>query len=129
MQGAITFVDPRDYTIVATLPQSSRENVSVGDEIRLALRTEPGGEIIGRISALPVGTAEGTLDLRSGLPSLRDLAGASTYPVLIQLPEDLNSDLLPFGASGTALVITDKAGPLGALAEILFWVTKQLNYI
>ncbi|MFA3920696.1 HlyD family secretion protein [Ruegeria hyattellae] len=129
LQGAITFVDPGDYAVVATLPQSSRANVSVGDEIRIALRTVPGDEITGHISAFPVGTNEGTVDLRSGLPSLRELAGVSSYIVLVNLPEDIENSAIQFGTSGTALVKTDKAGAIGILAEILFWVTKQFNYI
>lgn len=129
LQGAITFVDPTDHAIIATLPQSSRANISVGDEIRIALRTMPGSELTGTISALPVGTSEGTLDLRSGLPSMRELAGVSSFPVLIELTDTLDGNTLPFGTSGTALVVTDKAGAIGILAEILFWVTKQLNYI
>lgn len=129
LQGAITFVDPIDHAIIATLPQSSRANISVGDETRIALRTMPGSELTGTISALPVGTSEGTLDLRSGLPSMRELAGVSSFPVLIELTDTLDGNTLPFGTSGTALVVTDKAGAIGILAEILFWVTKQLNYI
>lgn len=129
MQGAITFVDPTNIAAIAVLPQSSRANVSVGDEIRIALRTVPGGEITARIEGMAVGTAEGTLDLRGGLPTVRQLAGISTYLVKVDLPEDLPADALPFGASGTALVLTDKAGPIGILAEVLFWVTKKLNYL
>lgn len=33
------------------------------------------------------------------------------------------------GASGTALVITEDAGAITVLAEILFWIAKQLNYL
>ena len=35
-RGAITVVDPTDYVVVATLPQSSRKNVAEGDAIRVA---------------------------------------------------------------------------------------------
>ncbi|NOD47229.1 MULTISPECIES: HlyD family secretion protein [unclassified Ruegeria] len=129
LQGAITFIDPSDFAIVASLPQSSRQNVNIGDEIRLALRTQPGTELSGIIVALPVGSAEGTLDLRAGLPSIRELAGISSYPVLIELSDVSDLEVLPFGTSGTALVMTEKAGAIGVLAEVLFWVTKQLNYL
>ncbi|QFT75416.1 HlyD family secretion protein [Ruegeria sp. THAF33] len=128
-QGAISFVVPDDRHLIASLPQSSRMNVSVGDQIRLALRIEPGGEIHGTVISLPVGTAEGVVDSRTGLPSLRDLAGVSSYPVLIEVPDQINIEDFPFGTSGTALVITDKAGAISVLAEILFWITKKLNYI
>ncbi|AXT29176.1 HlyD family secretion protein (plasmid) [Ruegeria sp. AD91A] len=128
-QGAISFIVPDDRYLIASLPQSSRMNVAVGSKIRLALRTLPGSEISGTVVSLPVGAAERAVDLRTGLPSLRDLAGVSSYPVLIEVPDQLNIDELPLGTSGTTLVVTDKAGAIGVLAENLFWITKKLNYI
>lgn len=127
--GAISFIVPDDCYLIASLPQSNRMNVAVGSKIRLALRTLPGSEISGTVVSLPVGTAEGAVDLRTGLPSLRDLAGVSSYLVLIEVPDQINIEDFPFGTSGTALVITDKAGAIGVLAEILFWITKKLKYI
>lgn len=129
MRGAINFMVPEDRQLVATLPQSSRANVAVGDEIRLALRTIPGKEFTARISELPPGTAEGSLDTRSGLPSLRDLRGSAEFPILVETPDGIDPVSLPIGASGTALVMTDKAGAIGILAEILFWITKKMNYL
>lgn len=129
LQGAISFVNPTDYVVVATLPQTSRRNVSVGDDVRVALRTAPGGEITGTISGIVVASSEGTLDLRAGLPTLRELAGISSYAVFVSLPDTEGAAALPFGTSGTALVMTDKAGAIGILAEVLFWVTKKMNYI
>ncbi|WP_299897318.1 efflux RND transporter periplasmic adaptor subunit [uncultured Ruegeria sp.] len=128
-QRATSFIVPDDRYLIASLPQSSRMNVAVGSKIRLALRTLPGSEISGTVVSLPVGAAERAVDLRTGLPSLRDLAGVSSYPVLIEIPDQLNIDELPLGTSGTTLVVTDKAGAIGVLAENLFWITKKLNYI
>lgn len=128
-QGAMTFVAPENRRMVASLPQSSRENVSVGDEIRIALRTLPGREFTARITEISVGTAEGVQDLRSGLPTMRQLLGVTSYPILIDIPDDVAPNTTPMGASGTALVITEKAGAVAMLAKILFWVTKQLNYL
>ncbi|WP_068318213.1 HlyD family secretion protein [Aliiruegeria sabulilitoris] len=129
VRGAINFMIPNDRFMVATLPQSSRGNVLVGDEIRVALRTMPGTEFTSRIEAMPPGTAEGALDTRAGLPNLRDLRGSGEFPVMVTIPEEIDQTSLPIGTSGTSLVITDKAGPIGALAEILFWITKQMNYL
>ncbi|MDV7145681.1 hypothetical protein R3X27_23605 [Tropicimonas sp. TH_r6] len=120
---------PGDRELIATLPQSSRGNVEVGDEIRIALRTIPGFEFASRITGMPPGTAEGALDTRTGLPNLRELRGSGEYPVIVAIPEGIDLGSLPIGASGTSLVMTDKAGPIGVLAEILFWITKQMNYL
>lgn len=129
VRGAINFMIPDDRFMVATLPQSSRGNVSVGDEIRIALRTMPGTTFTSRINAMPPGTAEGAADTRTGLPRLRELRGSSEFPVLIDIPEGIAPSSLPIGTSGSALVMTDKAGPIGILAEILFWITKMMNYL
>ncbi|NOD49673.1 MULTISPECIES: hypothetical protein [unclassified Ruegeria] len=47
----------------------------------------------------------------------------------MRVPESVPTQNARLGASGTALIITEQAGAISALAEILFWITKQLNYI
>ncbi|MFC3616220.1 HlyD family secretion protein [Lutimaribacter marinistellae] len=120
MHGAINFLIPGDRQLVATLPQSSLTNVFVGDTIRVALGTLPGTSFEVPIAALPPSTGEGVIDARSGLPSLRELAGTDRYVVLMDLPNDLPEQALRLGASGTALVITEEAGAIAVLAEVLF---------
>lgn len=129
LQGAVNFLVPGDRVLIATLPLSSLQNVHIGDSIRIALRSAPGQEFETIIKDIPPATSEGALDLRTGLPSLRELAGSSEYIVIAQIPDDLNTDTTKLGASGSALVITEEAGAISVLAEILFWITKKLNYI
>jgi multidrug resistance efflux pump len=129
LQGAVNFVVPEDRLLVARLPQSSYSNVSVGDPIRIALGTMPGREFDATILSIPPGTREGTVDARGGLPGLNDLAGVSHYIVTINIPEGIPAQSAGLGASGTALVVTEEAGPISVLAEILFWITKMLNFI
>ena len=45
------------------------------------------------------------------------------------IPEEPAALAARLGASGTALVITDEAGAITVLAEVLFWVSKYLNFI
>lgn len=129
LQGAVNFVVPGDRVLVATLPFSSLQNVSVGDKIRIAMRSAPGQEFETTIRDIPPATSEGALDARSGLPSLGELAGSSAYIVIAEIPVELNEQTTKLGASGTALVITEQAGAISALAEILFWITKKMNYL
>ncbi|MEP1425900.1 MAG: biotin/lipoyl-binding protein [Tateyamaria sp.] len=129
LQGALNFIVPEDRTLFATLPQSSAPNVGVGNTIRVALGTMPGREFDAQIQSIIPATAEGAVDARSGLPSLRELSGASSYIVSMQVPESVSLDAARLGASGTALIITEEAGAISALAEILFWVAKMMNYL
>jgi multidrug resistance efflux pump len=129
MQGAVNFVAPADRILVARLPQSSYPNVAVGDPVRVALSTMPGQEFETRILAIPPATREGVTDARAGLPSLRELGGASDYIVTMMIPDGPASDAARLGASGTALIVTEQAGAMAVLAEVLFWVSKMLNYL
>lgn len=129
VNGAINFTAHGDRALVATLPQSSRINVSAGDEIRIALRTLPGAEFSAPIKAIPFGSAEGVFAPRNGLPSLREIGGGSRFIVTIDIPSDVPDEAVQLGASGSALIITDEAGAISALAEILFWVSKMMNFL
>lgn len=129
LQGAVNFLVPEDWMLFAQLPQSSFQNVHIGDTIRVALGTMPGQEFEATIRSIPPSTREGTLDTRGGLPTLRELAGNNSYVVGIDVPENISQEFVRLGASGTALVISEEAGAISALAEILFWITKKLNYI
>ncbi|MCT8160693.1 HlyD family secretion protein [Pseudoruegeria sp. SHC-113] len=128
-QGAINFVIPADRSLVASFPQSSFRNIAVGDTVLVALSSLPGQQFEAVIAAIPPGTSEGTVDARAGLPSLRELAGTSRFVVVMDIPEGLPDNAAGLGASGKALVITDQAGGIAALAKVLFWVTKMMNYI
>ncbi len=127
--GAMSFASASDRAFVASLPQSSRNNVSIGDEIRIALRTMPGQEISVPISAIPFGSAEGEFAPRTGLPSIRELSGGARYLVTMEIPDDLPASSLQLGTSGTGLVITEEAGAIAALANVLFWIGKMMNYL
>ena len=129
LNGAVNFAVPDDRTLIASFPQSSLGNVSVGDEVRVALGTLPGQEFKATIKSIPPGTSEGALDTRTGLPTLRELAGASSYIVTMDIPDEIESEKIRLGSSGTALIITEQAGAIAALAEILFWIAKMLNYL
>lgn len=128
-RGAVSFANQSDRALVASLPQSSRANVAVGDDIRIALRTMPGVEFAVPIKAIPFGSAEGVFAPRNGLPSLREISGGSRFIVTMEIPEEVPLDAVQLGASGTVLIITDEAGAISALAEILFWVGKLMNYL
>ncbi|WP_164658398.1 HlyD family secretion protein [Tropicibacter sp. Alg240-R139] len=128
-RGAVNFATEGDRALVASLPQSSRTNISAGDEIRIALRTLPGSEFKAAIKPIPFGSAEGVFAPRNGLPSLREIGGGTRFIITMEIPSDVPLEAVQLGASGSALIITEDAGAIAALAEILFWVSKMMNYL
>jgi hypothetical protein len=51
------------------------------------------------------------------------------YPALINVPTGMDRTMLRVGMVGTATVISDGAGPIGILANILLWVTAYAFYL
>lgn len=128
-KSAIAFFSFRDRVMTAAFPQSSTHGVQVGDIVRVAMRTMPGSTFETTVLALPLGTGEGTLDARGRLPTLRELAGGVEYVAVLDIPNNLEESAIRLGSSGTALRIADGAGGIAVLAEILFWITKLMNYL
>jgi hypothetical protein len=57
------------------------------------------------------------------------LGTSTTYPARIDIPKNVDSDMLRLGMVGTATVISDNAGPIGLLATILLWVKAYAAYL
>lgn len=129
LRSAMNFFPSDDRVMTAVFPQSSAHGVTPGDMVRVALRTQPGRVFETTVTVLPIGTGEGTVDARERVPSLRDLMGGTDYIAILEIPDDLPDEAMRLGTTGTALRITDDAGGVKVLAEILFWVSKMMNYI
>ena len=129
LKSAMSFFPTEDRVMSAIFPQTSTHGVKVGDIVRVALRTLPGEAFETTVKALPVGTTEGAIESSDRLPTLRELAGGSEYVAVLEIPADLPEESIRLGTSGTALRITDDAGGIKVLAEILFWISKMLNYL
>lgn len=129
LRAALNFFPTDDRVMTAIFPQSSTHGLKVGDPVRIALRTLPGDVYETTVLDLPIGTGEGTVDARERLPTLRDLTGGQDYVAILRIPENLPQEAIRLGTTGTALRITDDAGGIKVLAEVLFWVSKMMNYI
>jgi multidrug resistance efflux pump len=66
----------------------------------------------------------------SGTLARPETIGTTTsYPARIEVPTDLDRDTLRLGMVGSASVISDDAGPIGVVANILLWVTAYVLYL
>ena len=101
-----------------------RENIPFFLPLRKSIRRYNSHQVIFDIPLFPGYLfCAATRDQRYWLLTTNNLAN------MIEVPDQINNEDFPFGTSGTELVITDKAGAIGVLAEVLFWITKKLNYI
>jgi hypothetical protein len=51
------------------------------------------------------------------------------YPVRLDIPQNIDRDLVRPGMSGTATVLAPNAGVIGVIASILLWVSAYMAYL
>lgn len=129
LRPALAFAPDGQKALVASFPQSGLHAIGIGDEVLVALRSMPGSYFVAQVDSLPVGTREGAVTSGGVLPTIRQLTGTGEFVARIALPPDLPADVVRLGVSGTALRITDNAGPMEPLARVLFWLSRMRNYL
>lgn len=129
-QSAAAFVPDEKRALTGVFSQSGAHAFKVGSEVLVALQAMPGTSFTTTVESLVPGTAEGTLGGATGaLPSIGQLLGANQFAARLSLPEDLPEHATKLGVSGSAMLITEEAGPVELLARILFWLSMQTNYL
>lgn len=129
LRSAIAFVPEEERAMTGVFSQASSHAFAVGQEIEVALAALPGSSFTTEVIAILPGTGEGTLSTSGDLPGLQELVGGGSFAVRLALPADLPANAKALGTTGTALLVTENAGPIEPLARILFWLAKQFNYL
>jgi hypothetical protein len=57
------------------------------------------------------------------------IGGATTFPAIISIPDEMSRDSLQLGMSGSATALSPHAGVIGLLASILVWVRSYTAYL
>jgi multidrug resistance efflux pump len=129
LRGAMSFIVADDIMIVGVFDQNGFKNIKRGALVKLVFANRPGEVYYSEIGEVLRGTGEGQVAV-SGTLARPDTIGTSTaYPARIDVPKDMDTDMLRLGMVGTATVISEKAGPIGLLATILLWVKAYAAYL
>jgi hypothetical protein len=75
------------------------------------------------------GVGQGQIAVSGILARAESIGTSSDYPALINVPADIERNVLCLGMVGTATVISDDAGPIGFFATILLWVKAYAAYL
>ena len=127
-QPAVAFDPDERRTLLGVFSQSGAHVFKPGSEVLVALQALPGTSFTTTVDSLVPSTAEGTLGGATGaLPSIGQLLGANQFVARLALPDDLTGHATTLDVSGSAMLITDEAGPEEFLARILFWLSMQAN--
>jgi multidrug resistance efflux pump len=128
-RAALSFILANELAIVGVFDQNGFKSIKPGVSVKLVFASRPGEIYYSAIKDVPQGTGQGQLAV-SGTLARAEMVGTSTnYPASIDLPKDIDPDLLRLGMVGTATAFSDKAGPIGLLATILLWVKAYAAYL
>jgi multidrug resistance efflux pump len=129
MRGALSFIVANDISIVGIFDQNGFKNIKTGTPVKLVFLNRPGAVYNSTISAVFRGTGQGQIAISGTLARAETVGTSTTFPANINMPKDMDPDMLRLGMVGTATVISEKAGPIGMLASILLWVKAFAAYL
>ncbi len=130
VRPAVAFLPYERRILTAVFSQTAAHAFELGSEVMVAMQALPGSSLTTTVDGIVPGTADGTLGGATGsLPSVSQLMGSDQFVVRLAIPEGMPEHALLLGMSGSAMRITDEAGPIEPLAKILFWLQKMFNYL
>jgi multidrug resistance efflux pump len=128
-QSAMSFIVENEITMVALFPQNGFQTVKDGAPVEIVFNNIPGRIYHARVIAIPRGIGQGQVAVSGTLARTSAIGGATTFPAVISIPENMSRDSLQLGMSGTATIFSPNAGVIGLLASILVWVSSYTAYL
>jgi len=128
-QSAMSFIVEKEIMLVALFSQNGFLTVKDGAGVDIVFDNIPGRIYHARVIAIPKGVGQGQVAVSGTLAKTSAIGGATTFPALISIPDNMSRDSLHLGMSGTATAFSPKAGVIGLLASILVWVSSYTAYL
>ncbi len=128
-RSVMTFVYTDDAAVPAVFPQKSLEHIRVGDTAQLSFPILPGRIFEGEVRSIPAAIGEAQFAAAGQVPRASDQRMTRLYKVIVTLPDDFPREHVRFGLAARVYIITENAGPIGAVATILHWVQSSMDYI
>jgi multidrug resistance efflux pump len=129
LRSAMSFILANDITLVGVFSQNGFQSVKPGATVKLVFANEPGHIYRSTIGDILQGVGQGQIAVSGILARAESIGTTMDYPALINVPADMDRNMLRLGMVGTATVISDGAGPIGILANIILWVTAYALYL
>lgn len=127
--SVMSFVNEKEYVIVASYPQRYLRHIKVGDRAEIALETNPGKIFNAEVSQVVTATGQGQLPPSGLLPEYTQIAQSSRFPVVFRLIEDPSELNLRVGAAGAAAIFTDKGTKLRIIKKVVIRMYTWMNYL
>lgn len=115
----MSFIVESEITLVGLFSQNGFQTVREGAPIAMVFDNLPGRIYHARVIAVPKGIGQGQVAVSGTLAKTSALGGATVFPAVISIPDDMSREALRLGMSGSATAFSPKAGVIGLLASIL----------
>jgi multidrug resistance efflux pump len=125
----MSFIVENEITIVGMFSQNGFQTIKVGTPVDIVFDNAPGRIYHAKITAIPKGIGQGQIAVSGTLARTNALGGASVFPAVISVPDEMSRDSLRLGMSGNATAFAHNAGVIGLLASILVWISAYTAYL
>jgi multidrug resistance efflux pump len=129
MRSAMSFIVENDITLVGMFSQNGFQTIKEGAPVDIVFDNAPGRIYHANIAAIPRGIGQGQIAVSGTLARTNSLGGATAFPAVISIPDEMTSQSLRLGMSGHATAFAPNAGVIGLLASILVWVSSYTAYL
>jgi multidrug resistance efflux pump len=128
-RSTMSFIVENEITLVGLFAQNGFQTIKEGTAVDIVFDNAPGQVYHAKILAIPRGVGQGQIAVSGTLARTNALGGATAFPALISIPDEMSRESLRLGMSGSATAFSAKAGVIGLLASILVWISSYTAYL
>jgi|SRR5215211_1068960 len=128
-RSAMSFIVENEITLVGMFSQNGFQTIKEGAAVDIVFDNVPGRIYHAKIIGIPKGIGQGQIAASGTLARTTALGGATVYPAVLSIPDEMSRESLRLGMSGSATAFSEKAGVIGLLASILVWVSSYTAYL
>jgi multidrug resistance efflux pump len=129
LRSVMSFIVENEITIVGMFSQNGFQTIKASAPVNIVFDNVPGRVYHAKIVQIPKGIGQGQIAASGTLARTNAIGGASAFPAVISIPDEMSRDSLRLGMSGSATVFAANAGVIGMLASILVWVSSYTAYL
>jgi multidrug resistance efflux pump len=104
LRSALSFILADDITLVGVFSQNGFRSVKPGATVKLVFASKPGHIYRSTVRDIVQGVGQGQITVSGILARAESVGTSSNYPALINVPADMDRNMLRLGMVGTATV-------------------------
>jgi multidrug resistance efflux pump len=127
--AVMSFIVDNEITIIGMFSQNGFQTVKIGAAVDIVFDNDPGRVYHAKITDIPKGVGQGQIATSGVIVRTNAIGGATVFPAVISIPDEMSRDSLRLGMSGNATAFAENAGVIGLLASILVWISAYTAYL